>query len=146
MNQTKMGNNHVSSPVDSCWKTLATHNAPDNAISMKHNRLKPTKCLIKQNCSTTNNSKSQQQNADTVYVSGTPKRNSRQLSNVNKQYERTHDLVISEFVFVPTTKKNNSNQLRTNKPSNPLNMASKINCKTMIINRMSNCCVFVHVI
>ena len=30
-----MGNNHMSPPDDSVWKTRVTHNASDNAIYMK---------------------------------------------------------------------------------------------------------------
>ena len=73
MNHANMGNNHMSSPDDSCLNTHATHNASDNAISMKHNRLKPTKCVIEQNCVTTNSRKTEHQNADNVYSSGNPK-------------------------------------------------------------------------
>ena len=90
-----MGNNHMSSPDDSCWKTRVTHNASDNAISMKHKSIKPTKCTMRQHCWTTNNIKFQQQ-TQTMLIRNTLQKNTAQV----KLYELLSFTIVREHRFL----------------------------------------------
>ena len=125
----------MSSPDDSCWKTRVTHNASDNAISMQH-KSQPSETWDKtagQQITLNPNNKRKQ------CLSGIPYRNKQQLNNhnkqntneiqnVNKQYERTHDLVSSDFVFAPAHKRDQQkkNKLTAHKQAiQSMCMASK---------------------